>query len=193
MRVIPRRAKFKIHHERERAPIAIVASAALAAERIGDGRLIPLLIVDTSSRPDLEELIRLHEFVSPGDVDLQWGHTGRSREKIALFLSFKRPMELVAIVEFDIVEEGVLVDEILSAKIMYLQAGKLGDSFLKNVNAPRIFIEIPDLGFRDAWDKMFHKRVAASFRARGLSRQEAKVSARNCIREIRKIGSIRMK
>ena len=33
---------------------------------------IPLVILDTTDRLDLEEFIRVHQYHGPGDVDSQW-------------------------------------------------------------------------------------------------------------------------
>jgi hypothetical protein len=68
----PRRGCITVHKEEEKRPVRIVADGAIAAGPIGDGRLIPLLILDTTERSDLEEFIRVHQFLSPGDVNFQW-------------------------------------------------------------------------------------------------------------------------
>jgi hypothetical protein len=69
---------FKRHRIKKRIqtlhqnPVPIVADAAIATEWMGDGRLIPLIIVDTTDRLDLEEFIRIHQYASPGDAGSQW-------------------------------------------------------------------------------------------------------------------------
>jgi hypothetical protein len=192
MRLFRRYGKIPLHNEREKRPVTIVGDAAIAAASIGDGRLIPLIIIDTSDRPDLNELIRVHEHLPPGDVDVQWGVLPGSVDRIALVLSFKKPVEAIAVLEFNIVEQGILVDQILTAKILYLQSGQPGDRFITNPAASRIFIEIPDTGFRERWDKLFHKRVTKDMRTKGLSRQEARQAASQAIREMREFGRLRM-
>ena len=169
----PRRGTITIHNEREKRPVPNVADAAIAAERFADGRLVPLLILDTTDRPDLEELVRIHEHLSPGDVECQWGALD-PKEHISLVLLFKRPIESVAILDFDIVKQGILVDQILAAKLLYIQAGQVGDRFYKNPHAPKILVEIPDTGIRDYWDKIFHRHMTKHMRRSGLSRPQAK-------------------
>ena len=56
-------AKALQHH-----PVPILADAAIATEKIGNGKLIPVLILDTSERPDVAELIRIHAHLPQGDV-----------------------------------------------------------------------------------------------------------------------------
>ena len=53
--------------------VQVVGDAAIAASPFVEGRLVPLVIVDTSGRPDLEELVRVHKHLPPGDVETQWG------------------------------------------------------------------------------------------------------------------------
>lgn len=188
-----RYGKIPLHDERERRPVPIVGDAAIAAAPIGDGRLIPLLIIDTSDRADLAELIRIHEHLPPGDVDIQWGIRPGSSGRVALFLSFKKPIEAVAILEFDIITQGILIDQILAANVLYLQSGRPGDRLVTTLDAPRIFVEVPDTGFRKDWDKMFRKRLTRSMKIQGLRSQQARKAAAEAIELMRTLGRVRMK
>ena len=192
MKLKPRRGSIRIHKEEEKRPVRIVADAALATGNVGDGRLIPLVILDTTERPDLEEFIRVHQFFSPGDVTSQWGKLERFAATVALFLSFKRPAELVAILEFDIVTQGCLVEQILIAGGLYLQAGREGDRLLKNPNAPKVLVEIPDTGYRRYWNHPFHQHITKHMRKRGLGRRQAKEAASQFIKKWREFGQFRM-
>jgi hypothetical protein len=193
VRLFLRYGKIPLHNERERIPVAIVADAAMAAAPIGDGRLIPVLIIDTSDRPDLDELIRVHEYLPPGDVEIQWGELPGSSGRIGLVLSFKRPIETVAVLEFDIVKQGILVDQILTARVLYLQAGRRGDRFITTLDARRIFVEVPDTGVWKYWDKLLHKHLAKYMKTHGTTRQQAKQAAAQAIEDMRTVGQFRMK
>lgn len=189
----PRWTRLALHSEREARPVRIVADAAIATGRVGDGRLIVLVILDTTERPDLEEFIRIHQHFSPGDVEAQWATLRGSRRKVSLILSFKRPAELVAILEFDIVKQGILVDQLLATKGLYIQAGRDGDRFVKNPDAPKVLVEIPDTGFRKAWDHIFHQHIVDHMKSRGLPRRDAKRAASQYLEEWRKFGQFRMR
>lgn len=186
---------IRLHHEREKDALRIVADGAIAHPGIGEGRLIPLVIVDTSARPDLEEFIRVHQFVSAGDVKCQWGQVIGHEDTVALILSFSRPSELVAIVEFDLERNhGVLVEQVLSAKALYIQAGREGDRLKHDVNLPKVILEVPDLGFRSFWDKIHSRYATAQMRERGLNRADAKRAAKQAIEELRKLAAgVRMR
>ena len=60
MRFSFRTGHIELRHEREKDALRIVAEGAIAHPGVAEGRLIPLVIVDSSSRPDLEEYIRIH-------------------------------------------------------------------------------------------------------------------------------------
>lgn len=189
----PRPKVISVTGKHEAVPLRIVGDAAIASGVIGDGRLIPLLILETSERPDLEELIRVHLHLPPGDVTSQWGHVEGSDGTVHLFLIFTKPMEIVVIVEFDILRHAALVDQVLLAKALYLQGGREGDRFIHNPEAAKILLEIPDTGFQETWDEMFLKSTVKRMRAEGLSRAEAKQAAKRYIDQWRAFGRMRMR
>jgi hypothetical protein len=173
-------------------PVPIVADAAMATERMGSGRLIPLVILDTTDRPDLEEFIRVHQYAGPGDVVSQWASLEDGSGKIGLLLSFKKPMELTAFIAFDVTEQGGLVDQIIRTKGLYIQAGRTGDRLIKNPDAPKVIVEIPDTGFSGIWNDIFLRAVIKRMREGGLTRREAKKAAQLYITNWRKFGNFRM-
>ena len=133
-----KKAALTLNNEREAKPVWIVADAAMATVVIGDGRLIPLLILDTTERDDIDNLVRMQADVPPGDVSCQWGDIDYDDGKINLVLTFTRPAEVVVVLEFDVVRQGGLVDQILSAKSVYLQPGRPGDRLATTLDNPRI-------------------------------------------------------
>lgn len=83
-------------------PVPIVCDAAMATEGVGDGRFVPVLIVDASKRSDIEELVKFHDHIPSGDVKCSWGSNSvlrmerkpRDLTRVALFLEFERPWNL---------------------------------------------------------------------------------------------------
>jgi hypothetical protein len=173
--------------------VRIVGDAAIASRRLVEGRLVPLLIVDTAGHPQLAEFIRIQSQFQPGDVVTQWGQLGSEDGAVFLRLEFKRPVETTAAIKFDVVKQGILVDQILTARCAYLQAGHEGDRFVTNPEATRIFIEIPETGFDPAWDRIFRRHISKYIRSSGLSRKQAALAADQAIAEIRKFGQFRMR
>jgi len=181
-------------------PVKIVSDAAISSVEVTDGRFIPVLIIDTSERPDIDELVKFHDLTPSGDVRCTWGSnlaykwkkTPIDLSKVALFLEFERPCETFINIEFDVLKNGAVIDTILASKIFYLQPGRKGDRFSHDINRPKIGVEVPDTGFGELWDKLWHKSLVKKFKKTGLNRTDAIKAADDTIREIRKMYSYRM-
>jgi hypothetical protein len=186
-----RRATIELRGPHEAIPVTIVADAAMATVGVGDGRLVPVLIVATSGRPDIEDFFRAHQYIPTGDHTAQWAHLDGHEGKISLVLKFVRPSELTIILEFDIVRQGGLVDQIIRARALYLQAGQPGDRLSTTLDQHRVIVEIGDLEFRN-WNELLLKHLIADFRASGLSRQRSKQAAKELIEEWRRVTESRL-
>jgi len=71
--------------------LPIIGDAGLATQ-VADGRLLPVLILDTRARPEVEELIRVHAYLPPGDARSQWGSSRDNDDHVVLHLTFVQPM-----------------------------------------------------------------------------------------------------
>ncbi|MCW8916749.1 MAG: hypothetical protein OQK24_12975 [Magnetovibrio sp.] len=173
-------------------PTPIIATAAIASSGQVGGRLIPLVILDSSEKPALDELIRLHAFLPPGDVRITWGQVKELKDHVVLHVEFLRPMETEVHLEFEIGKYGGLVDQIFSTRVLYVMTGRSGDRFVDKHDDDRISVEIPDTGFFKVWDEMFYKNTIKQMRQKGLGRQEAKRAAREYIEQWRNFDNIRV-
>jgi hypothetical protein len=173
--------------------VPIVGDAAIAAVGVGHGRLIPLIIVDMTNRPDLAEVIEAQLHLPAGDVVVQWGSLPKRHDHIALILRFLRPTERVAIIEFDIARQGIVVEHILQSNGLYIQAGKVGDRLKHDLSRPRMLIEVPDTGIRASWDQLYFDAVVKRARKEGLGRRDAKDVARKTLGQIREVAKFRMR
>lgn len=182
---------WRINHPRERGTVSIVGDAAIATPDAIDGKLVPLLILDTRERPDITEAISNHMSFPEGDVTTAWGKYSDGRSDPVLFLQFQRPTEIFVAVEFVLPKQGILIEHILMAKALYLQSGGPGDRLIKDPGRPKIIVGVPDTGFRPTWDRIFARSVQSRFRSQGLSRAEARVAAKDYITMIREIGRFR--
>jgi hypothetical protein len=190
-----KKIEFEVRPHEARA-VRIVADAAVSTCGVHGGRLLPLLLLDTSDRPDIAEFIRVHESLGPGDVEVVWGKVeGKGHEEsVALFLRCVRPVELFMVLEFNVARQGFLVEQILIGQGLYLaRAEGENDRLSQNLDRSKVIVEIPDTGFRDTWDAMFYKHLAQDFRSKGLSRSESREAARSAIAEWRKLGSLKMR
>ncbi len=172
--------------------VTIVGDGAISTGRIGEGRMIPLVIFDATDRPDLVELARLHQEGPQGDVKLVWASPADNLDVVLLVCKFVRPVEAECVIVFDIDNHGILVDQALANKALYLQPGAPGDRLKNTWNNHRIIMEVPEMAFRPAWDKMYFKSVVKLLRQRGLEKNEAKRSAESVIKQLRDVGGFRM-
>lgn len=172
--------------------LPIVRDGAIATPEWGDGRLIPVLVVDCSNRPDVRDLIYAHEHLPPGDVKITWGRRQFQKRTVFLLLEFQRPSEVSAILEFDITEQGGLVDGILHAHGLYLQPLESGARVIEGIDKGKILVEVPDTGFMPTWTEIYRKRLLKKFRKSGLARAEADRATEEHIKRIREIWRMRM-
>lgn len=173
--------------------LMIVGDAAIATVKVGHGHLIPLIIVDTTNRPDISEVIAMQGHLPAGDVVIQWGELVGRRDHIALILRFERPIEGMAIIEFDIAKQGILVEHILQSNALYIQSGMPGDRLGHDLDRPKMLIEVPDTNFKETWEKLYFNAIVQRMRNNGLNRKVAKVAAQNYLTKVREIASFRIK
>ncbi len=188
-----RRANIPLTGPGSSKTVPIVGDAAIATPILGEGRLIPVLIIDTSDRPDIVDLVKILQRPPLGDVTSQWGRLHWHKKTVALILTFKRPSKVVVILEFDVTEQGILVDLILTAKALFLQPGRKGDRLSTTFDSPRILVEVPELGFKAVWDKLWPKALAKKLQKMGLRRQDVKKGASTAISFVREMEGLRMR
>ena len=194
MKLSPRRYQsIPMKSAEEAQVVPIVGNAAIATVGVGHGRLIPLIIIDTTNRPDLTEVIEAQAHLPAGDEVVQWGVLPKRHEHVVLLLKFQRPIERAAVVEFDIARQGILVEHILQSNALYIQAGKVGDRLKHDLGRPKMLIEVPDTGIRALWDKVYFDAVVKRARKDGLGRRDAKEVAQTYIGQIRELAKFRMK
>ncbi len=175
-----------------RLVVPIVHDGAIAGP-IADGRLLPVLFIDVSERPDVRELLRVHEHLGSGDVEFDWGLSRERKDDAMLHLRFVRPMDVEMILVFDVRREAILVEGILSGGGVYLQSARPGDRLSTTLDAHRVLIELPDTGFRPYWDRYLLDRTTALLKERGIPRRTAPHAATVAIDEMKKLAGFRMR
>lgn len=182
-----------LNHPRERLLVPIVADAFMLSAGVAEGRAIPVLILDTSLRPDIDDLVRAHEHLGPGDAKTLWvysGLLGRRHQK--LIVEFERPQRCVIVLQFSIAEHGGIVDQIVQSELVYLQPGRPGDRLKNTTNCPRVTVEVSTDDFRKHWDRIWRREIGRDFRKRGLSRARVPDAVESLICEWRELWAQRM-
>lgn len=192
------KGSFK-HEGVNEGPVPIISDAVVAADGIGDGKFIPVILLDTTQRPDIDDLVRFHEYTPSGDVWCTWGSNKAHKysrkpidfTKFALFLEFERPSKTFVNIEFDVKQQGILVESILLSGAFYLQPAKILERFIDDMDKPKILVEVPETGFRDFWDSQWRKIIVKEFKRDGLNRSDAINAAKKTIKQAKERLSLR--
>jgi len=172
--------------------VPIVGDAAIIAKKLADGRLLPVLILDTRSRPEVAELIRVHEYLPPGDVRSQWAVSRDSDDLVMLHLSFTHPVEVEVLLVFSIERQAILVEALLRGGGVWLQAGLPGDRLATTPDAHRLLVEVPEMNFRQPWEEALNERMTRVMARRlGVSKKKARPAAALAISQMQELASRR--
>lgn len=176
-----------------RAPIPIITDGLQTTRHIGEGRWIPIVVVDPSDRPDVSELFARYPREPQGEVETRWATPKKFRHIFILDIHFKRPVQCEFSLAFDIARQGIIVDYIMDSEAVYLQVGSPGDRVRDLVDEGRILVEVPERGTKDIWEHLFHKYMARELRKRGLRRKASTRVAKRVIESLRSIRESRLR
>ncbi|RFS18343.1 hypothetical protein [Emticicia sp. C21] len=152
----------------------IVSDGSISNVSVGEGRLIPSLVIDTGNHFEINELIKLHKDTLPGDSITTWGlpDTFFKPKNVFLSLNFIKPMKIDFAIEFSLVNHCATIDGIIHANAFYLQVGKKGDKVSEQKN-DSIMIEVSSTDFREKWEQLFFYTVKEKFcKKLNLSKKE---------------------
>jgi hypothetical protein len=176
-----------------KSDIVPVAGDAGIAGPSAEGLMVPLVILDTSERPDIDEIIRVHSHISPGDIESTWTSIAGYPDDVVLVLDFIRPIAARVAIRFSIEKQAIIIDMALRAKALYIQAGRHGDRLIHDPDRPKIIVELQEGEFNKEWEAIFLHQMTNYFsRKQRLSKREAYPLACLMLEELRKLTSFRM-
>jgi hypothetical protein len=177
-------------HPREREEVPIVADGAIMSEGIADGKLLPLIILDTTNRPDIDEVVSAHQNADvSGDVDTSWlKRSWRDRSHLRLLFEFIQPVACTAIVSFELRRHAPFVDQIALNEGLYIQPGRPGDRLKNTLGSPRMVVEVNCEHFRPFWEPMFLREAAKKLHRDGMRMRDAKRAAPQLVTEWREFS-----
>jgi hypothetical protein len=175
----------------ESATLELLSDGLVTNRTLADGRAIPILLIDCSSRPDIEDLIRSHEHIATDDVKIQWGKSSKNTDSVVLVLSFERPSSCTAVIEFDILKHGGTVDQIMRCEVVFLQSAEEGQRVASTLDKPKMVVEVPSKQALAAWNAHLFKVLESEGIKKGMGKKEAKEHSRGVIREWREFGEQR--
>lgn len=172
--------------------LPIVGDGAIGHPDIGDGRIIPVIIVDCESNPQIYELIRIHEHTPPGDVRVTWGRDLLGKKHVHLKLEFEQPLRCEARIAFPLAKYSEFVDGVIRSRGIYLQPLQSGARVSEGLGKPKILIEIPDTATFPEWRKILRDTVEKKYRRQGASRAEVQVLTEAHLERLGELWSKRM-
>jgi len=188
------RIAISLTNKIEMEPVPIISDGAVATKGFGDGRTIPVLIIDTSKRPDIEDLVHAHQHLGSGNVESSWSKPSRfNARNLRLVLSFSKLCQCVVILEFDILRQGGVIDQIINAEGVYIQPGRDGDRVSTTIDKPRLAVEVHSKYFKSEWEQIFLKCLTKKFKKDGLTQKNAKQAAKEFLNQWRQTFSFRMR
>lgn len=75
-------------------------------------------------------------------------------------------------IRFELDKHYEVINRILSAKLLFIQPRKKGESLLATHGVPKILLGIPSVGFEEDWKKVYRKIQQKRFKNIGVERKE---------------------
>lgn len=172
--------------------IPLIRDGAIANPDIGDGKLIPILILDCSNHPEFLNLVLIHQDTPPGDVISRWGYGRFNKRFVELNLKFIKPVELEINIRFDLRMQPAIADSIVQAKSVYLQPNEYGGRVVDGIDKPKIIIEIPPQTKLPKWDSMLLEQITIKMKKDGIGKKSAKDAAKQHLERIREFTGRRI-
>lgn len=159
---------------------------------VGDGRIIPVVIIDCKDDRNVYELILHHEHTPPGDVRVTWIRDLLDSKHIYLKLEFELPMKHVTRVKFVLSKHSAVIDCAIRSRGLYIQPLESGAKVIDGLNEPKLLIEIPSSATFPEWPKIHRKVITKIYRKQGASKHEAKELTENHLEKLAEIWKMRI-
>ena len=173
--------------------LKIVGDGGMSNPHMGEGRFIPILIIDEEGVTDISDLIKLHQnTLLPGDVKMQWRKRFENFKLKSMILEIKfiQPMKIEFGILFDLKSQYPLVDGIIQSRAFYLRTGKEGDK-VSDLTVESILIEVPEMGVDATWNDLLLKIVNSKYKKMGNSKKDSIIMAKGQIKSMREVWNIR--
>lgn len=161
--------------------VPIVGDGGIGDPRFGDGRIIPVLVIDCVEHRALYELIFLHEKTPPGDVLATWGRKIFNKKNVYLSLEFQQPVRTHVSFRFSLDRQAGLVDGIIRSRGVYLQPIESGRTVSEGLGKAKIVVEIPPTATFPEWPALHHRATVSAYRKNGATRKQANELAKQHI------------
>ncbi|WP_316674830.1 hypothetical protein [uncultured Tolumonas sp.] len=172
--------------------LKVISDAGIANPHVGDGRLIPIAVLDCSSLPELSTFIELHKHTPPGDVVSTWAIPRITKQFMYLFLNFTKPSQIKTVIEFNTYTQFALIDGIIQSRALIIRSSVTGEKFSENIDAPSIMFEVPEETTPDYWEALYFKRVKNKLKNSGVPKAHLSELAEEHIKRMRELWARRL-
>ena len=141
-------------------------------------------LADLTERKDLMEIIEAHR-TAEGECDTVWAGRPEDRKSFMLLLTFKKPMAARAILEFDLMRHGPIVDCLINGTSSILLMPGVAGEDLKRMHEekrPSVAIEVATTFPREEWEKLWTKVISEELEVPGEEAAERMRFAQQDIR-----------
>lgn len=178
----------------ESIPLKISNVSLISSKGIADGKLLPIIFLDCTERPDIDKVFIDHKNLKEfsGDVETCFGFKSRfNKSSILLHIMLKKPIKFTIIIDFILSKDSSALDLLIRHQGCYIQSNSQGNSFVESADSPRILVEIPSDQISEAWEKIYFNSMKKNFLKKGFNKAKSIELATSLINELRKID-IRM-
>ncbi len=183
--------KFKKIRLKNENLVYATAEGTVTSRDIANGKMIPIVIVDTENKKDIEEAIIIQGNTETGKITTAFSKT-KDERYIGLTISFIEPVEKEFTIIFDADNYFGTIDLIIKSKLLYLQAGKKGDRVKNTLGNPKMLMTIY---VDDDFKKEFLKILKSNFikNMSNMSKLQKEQAFNSFYSEWSKITDLRMK
>jgi len=169
-----------------------IADGMLSIPKLGEGRLIPCVILEKSIAREVYNLCQAHINSEPGDVTTTWARPFSLLKPTNLILKieFKKPIQATFGIVFNIFNHFALIDAIVQSQALRIEAGNIGDKISQLKNAD-ILIEVQRTNFAGVWEKHLLHTLKERYKKKGIKKNKLEHLAKEHIKSMREIFKIR--
>lgn len=170
----------------EGAPVVrVVSDAGIATPSVADGKLMPVLTLNSKDVPELTTMLDFHQNTPPGDVTSTWLVQRFSKSYMYLLLEFVKPTEMKVAIEFKLSKHPPVIDGIIISHGFYLRTNDTSDHFADDLESPCIIVEVPDETIPPYWEELYRKLTLKKIKKAGYSKKEAQELSKEHISRMR--------
>jgi hypothetical protein len=177
-------AQFVFDNPDDARPLPILKRGVAVYEE----RSIPVLVLDTRARPDLDNLTRFHNLQPTGEVKTAWYTPANDPRAVGLVLQFVSPDQCMATIEFDILEDAPVLYRIIESECFWFYPGRPGETYKADPGRDHILVEVPSKHVVEQWRHALTAAVETDAIAQGMNEREAREHVRRTLERLKHIG-----